>query len=46
MGIQRGKTLKINKVKDFFLAIINGSMWTKLSCLFMGAGAVCAEAIF
>jgi arabinogalactan oligomer/maltooligosaccharide transport system permease protein len=46
MGIQRGKTLKINKVKDFFLAIINGSMWTKLSCLFMGAGQFARKQFF
>ena len=40
MGIQRAETLKKNKVKEFFLAIKNGSIWTKLSCLFMGAGQI------
>ena len=37
MGVQRAP-LKQNKVKEFFLAIVNGSIWTKLSCLFMGVG--------
>ena len=40
MGIQRAETLKKNKVKEFFLEIKNGSIWTKLSCLFMGAGQI------
>jgi arabinogalactan oligomer/maltooligosaccharide transport system permease protein len=40
MNVQSTNTLKKNKVKDFFLDIKGGSIWTKLSCLFMGAGQV------
>lgn len=31
-------TVKKNKIKDFFLHIAKGSVWTKISCLFMGVG--------
>lgn len=40
MYAQSTKTLKKNKVKEFFLAIKSGSIWTKLSCLFMGVGQI------
>ena len=40
MYAQSTKALKKNKVKEFFLAIKSGSIWTKLSCLFMGVGQI------
>lgn len=40
MGNQKGSVLKKNGFKEFFLDIKNGSVWTKISCLFMGAGQI------
>lgn len=40
MSTQSESALKKNKVKEFFLNIIHGSIWTKISCLFMGIGQI------
>ena len=40
MYAQSTKTLKKNKVKEFFLALKSGDIWTKLFCLFKGEGQI------
>lgn len=40
MSNQSRSVLKENKIKKFFLDIKDGSIWTKISCLIMGAGQI------
>ena len=40
MGVQGTKSANQSGIKGFFQGIIKGSIWTKFSCLFMGAGQI------